>query len=120
MTATVSADRLPVWRLIAGVAVLGSLAGVLIALAPVYVRNYRLSRDITEFAAQPSIRTTPDDGVRTRILELAGERGLPVHAGDVKLEHAAGRLNVDVRYMVEMNLGLYQVDLHFHDSALGR
>ncbi len=43
---TSETEKLPLWRLIAGILVLLGMAGILLALAPVYFEDYQLGRYI--------------------------------------------------------------------------
>lgn len=107
--------RLPLWRAIAGFGVLGSLVGVLLLLAPVYVQNYVLTGRVRAVVAAQA--TATEDVLRSAVLQQATELGLPVLPGDVKVGHPGGKLEVQLRYVVQKSLGPYHVDLHFHPSA---
>jgi hypothetical protein len=113
-------NALPLWRLIAGVAVLGSFAAVIAMLAPIYIDNLRLGRYVRELAATPNAATTPDETLRSEVLQRAGQLDLPVQPGDVQISHKGGTLQLQVKYRVQTNLALYPVDLHFHPDANSR
>jgi hypothetical protein len=51
------------------------------------------------------------------VLLRARQLDLPVTVGDIRIEHAGGKVQVEMRYAVEMTLPLYRVDLHFHPNA---
>ena len=112
--------KLPVWRLIAGILVLLTMAGVLAALAPVYIENYRLSRYTHSLVRAPNAAKTSDGVVRSAILARAKQLDLPVAANDVRITHDGDRLRLQLNYAVQLDFALYQVDLHFHTSAAGR
>ncbi len=125
MNPTASAEArkrgaLPLWRLIAGIAVLGSFGAVIIVLAPVYLDNLRLGHYVRELAATPTTATTPDETIRSEVLAEASQLRLPVHPDDVQITHRDGKLQLDVKYRVRMDLALYPVDLHFHPEANSR
>ena len=117
MTATADARRLPLWRLIAGLFVLGSLAAVLVALAPVYFDNFRLQRSLRELTRRAGATAAADETLRSQVLLRARQLDLPVTGADIRIEHDGGKVQVEMRYAVEMTLPLYRVDLHFHPSA---
>jgi hypothetical protein len=108
---------LPVWRLIAAILVLLSMAGVLLALAPVYFDNFRLSQYIRSLARRPNAASTPDETIRSAVVDRARELDLPIRPEDVKISHSQGKLELQMKYAVQMDFPLYQVDLHFHPSA---
>jgi predicted membrane protein len=111
------AERLPVWRLIAGVLVFIGMAAVLIALAPVYFEDFQLQGFVRDLARRPGIATTPDEAIRAQIVGRAHALDLPVEARDVQISHPNGKIRVQMKYEVQIDFPLYQVDLHFHPSA---
>jgi len=114
---TLTAEKLPLWRLIAGLAVLAAMAAVLLSLAPVYLENYRLQQYLNAMAREPDFAATPDDTVRGRVVAQANALHLPVQPGDIRIARADGGLQLEMRYAVAMNLALYRVDLHFHPGV---
>lgn len=112
--------KLPLWRLIAGILVLLAMASVLIALAPVYFEDYELGEYVRSLAREPNATTMADEAIRSRVLARAHQLDLPVAASDIQVGHANGKLQLQLKYAVEMNFPLYQVDLHFHPRATSR
>jgi hypothetical protein len=104
--------KLPLWRLLCGVAIFAGLAAVLLALTPVTFENFRLGRYVRTLGAT----TTPDEVLRSEILARARDLHLPVQAGDIGIAHPGGRLQLSVNYRVHMDLVVYPVDLHFHQD----
>jgi hypothetical protein len=98
------------WRLIAGIAVLGSFVAVIGFLTPVYLDDYRLHRYVQSVAAASG---TPDETMRAEVIAHAHELNLPVHPGDIHIVHAGGKTKIEMRYTVKMDLAFYPVDLHF-------
>jgi len=116
LTASASPEiRLPLWRAITGFGVLGGLLAVLLALAPVYLTNYRLTAKVRSTVAASAAET--DDVLRTRLIAEAATFGVTALPGEIRISRDSQSLNVEVRYIVHRSLGLYQVDLHFHPSA---
>ena len=109
--------KLPLWRLVLAVLVLGAMAAVLLSLMPVYFENYQLGQFVKQLARAPN---APDDALRAAVLKRARELDLPVDAGDVAITHAEGKSEIKTKYKVQMDFLLYQVDLHFHADAAGR
>jgi hypothetical protein len=109
--------KLPLWRLVLAVAVLGVMAAVLLSLMPVYFENYQLGQFVKQLARGSN---APDDTLRAAVLKRARELDLPVDPGDVAVQHADGKARIETKYKVQMDFLLYQVDLHFHADAAGR
>jgi hypothetical protein len=111
------ADKLPIWRFIAGILVLLGMAGVLLALAPVYYEDYRLREYVRSLVRGANAPTTSDEALRASVMNRAHELDLPVQQSDVVVSHDAGKLHLELKYVVQMDFPLYQVDLHFHPGA---
>jgi hypothetical protein len=105
------------WRTLAGVLILVLLAGFGVLLVPVYVRNFRFERSLGELVRQGSTLQSPDELVRVRVTDRAARLGLPVRPDQVRLKRSPGRLAIEVRYIVPIDLPVYSVDLHFRPSA---
>jgi hypothetical protein len=95
------------------------MAGILLALAPVYVEDYRLGQYIRSLTRGPDFGATPDETLRSAVLARARRLNLPVQPGDVRISHTNGRIQLQLTCKVQMDFPLYQVDLHFHHSATG-
>jgi hypothetical protein len=106
-------QKLPLWRLIAAILVLVTLAGVLMALAPVYFEDFELRQYIRSLASGSNAAGAGDDALRAAVLARARQLDLPVLPGDVQISHPKGKLQVRVKYVVQMDFPLYQVDIHF-------
>ena len=109
--------RLPLWRLIAAILVLAGMAGVLLALAPVYIEDLKLRQYIRSLARDPNAATTPEEELRSAVLSRARQLDLPIQSGDIQISHPEGKLQLQMKYAVQMDFPFYQVDLHFHPSA---
>jgi len=107
-------ERLPLWRLIAALLVVAAMVAVLGALAPVYLRDYRLGQYMKSVA---NAANAQDDVVKEEVLTRAHQLDLPVTPDDLQISHPKGRLEMQVRYAMQMDFSLYQVDVHFHHSA---
>lgn len=104
--------RLPVWRLIAGLAVLGSLIALLGLAAVVHVDNFRLDRYMNALAAEPSSAGLSDSALVGSLLERAKQLDLPVQRDDVSITRTDGRPHFRIArygvqtYLVRMDLRL--------------
>lgn len=90
------------------------MAAVLISLAPVYLEDYRLRQDLREIVRR---QNTSDDALRSAVVARARRLDLPVRPADIQIHHSGGKTQVDMKYAVEMDFRLYQVDVHFHGNA---
>lgn len=113
-------QKLPLWRLIAAILVLAGMAVVLLALAPVYFEDFQLRQYIRSLARAENATTTPDETLRAAVLNRARQLDLPVQPGDIQISHRDGKLQLQMKYAVQMDFPLYQVDLHFHPGATSR
>jgi hypothetical protein len=109
--------RVAWWRIAAGVAVLLLLVLFAVRLLPAYLRNLEFQRALTEIVERPAARTTPDDALRTEVVDRAARLGLPVRLEGVGVKRAERRIEIEVLYVVPVELPLYSVDLHFRLRA---
>jgi len=100
-------NKLPLWRLIAGIAVLASFAGVIAFLTPVYIDDFRL------WIYDRSLPSASDDQLIAEVVTKAHALDLPIKPADIHVLHEGSKTRIQLRYTVEMNLGIYPVDLHF-------
>jgi hypothetical protein len=98
---------LPLWRLIAGLAVLGGFLAVIGFLTPVYIDDIRLHRYVV------NLPPAPDETIRSEVLTRAHQLDLPVRPADIHILHTGEKTKIELKYVVQMNLGVYPVDLHF-------
>lgn len=110
--------RLPLWRLLLGLGVMGILASVLIALGPVYIDDFQLKNFTKALAAKGG--NLSDEAVRGSVAKEAHRLELPVKDGDIQVTHPGGKLAVEIKYIVEITFPIYSVDLHFHTTASGK
>lgn len=104
--------KLPLWRLIAAILVLSVMALVLISIAPVYIENYQLRRYVRTLTGAENAAAMTDDALRGSVLARAKQLDLPVAADDVRITRQNGKPRVQLRYAVQVDFPLYQVDLH--------
>ncbi len=107
--------KLPFWRLILAILILGGSAAVLLSLAPLYLRDWQLRNYLRDEARNPEIVSMADSALRSKIVAQAHNLGLPVTAPDVLITRNRTNVKMEIRYTVSFEL--YQVDLHFHSSA---
>jgi hypothetical protein len=111
-------QKLPLWRLIAGIFVLVAMAGILLSLAPVYFEDYQLRQYVRSLVSDPN--TGPDETLRSAVLARSRQLDLPIEPGDVGISHSDGKLQIQLKYAVQIDFPLYQVELHFHPGATSR
>jgi hypothetical protein len=116
---TAETQKLAPWRLIAGILVLLGMAGILLALAPVYFEDYELGQYIRSLPRAGSA-AAPDEALRSAVLTRSRQLDLPVEPSDIEFAYPGGKRQLQVKYAVQMEFPLYQVDLHFHHSASTR
>ena len=108
------------WRQAAGLAVILVLIFLAVRLLPIYLHNQELQQFVVEVTHRASAPTSSDDVLRAWVLEKAASLDLPVTADNVHIERKAGAVQMEVRYVVRVNLPLYTVDLHFYPGAGSR
>ncbi len=108
----VQEPRLPLWRLVTGLAVLGTLVLLLAVAAIIYLDNFRLHQYMDTLVNQPSSAALSDSALRKSVLERAKELDLPLVTGDVTVNRVNGRAHIKIArlgvqtYLVRMDLRL--------------
>jgi hypothetical protein len=113
-------NRVARWRIAAAAVILAGLVGFLVLFAPIYLRNRRLQTYVSGLTQNVENARKSDDLLRTWVLDKAHTLHLPVAAGNVHIRRTADRLQIDVRYIVRVDLPGYTVDLHFYPGAGSR
>ena len=112
--------KLPRWRAIAGFAVFLGLFADLSLLAPVYYRDYEFERYIQGRLQASVAEAVSDDALRAELVGHAKSLGLPLVPNDVQIQHRNGVTALATFYKIQVDLGLYTVDLHFRPEASSR
>ena len=107
-------------RIVAGVAILAILAAAAVLLAPSYVRNVRFRQYLEAAARQPETRALPDDRIRTAVADRAARLGVPLKPDEIRVDRSMGRLRIEARYIIRIDLPVYTVDLHFRAGGKSR
>jgi hypothetical protein len=105
-----SSLKTPVWRIVAGAAVLAVLVLIGILLIPVYLHNFELDRILR------TSRISSENAAREFVLERARSLGLDISPNQLQLRRLPGTTTMEVRYTVRVSLSVYTVDLHFASS----
>jgi hypothetical protein len=112
----VSAEKLPLWRLIAGFAVLGTLVALLVTAALVYLDNYRLDSYMRSVAAAPASAPLSDGEITGDILDRAKQLGLSVQSSDVQITRPDGRPHIRIaKYSVQTQI--VKMDLRLPEAS---
>ena len=113
-------NRVPRWRIAAGIGILVALAGFGALFAPIYVHNLELQNYVAGITHAVESQAKSDDVLRTWVLDKARRLDLPITEDNVHITRAEGNLQIDVRYFVTVNLPGYTVTLHFYPGAGSR
>lgn len=89
------------------------LVAIGVMLIPPYFENMRLQRYVNTVVHGQQ----PPDMLRAQIVNKAGQLGLPVREGDIRITPQGNGVRVEIVYVIRVDLPLYTVDLHFHPSA---
>jgi hypothetical protein len=87
-------------------------------IVPVYVENYQFQDYLNNAAVEATVRQPqprPED-LQAEIYAKAESLGIPVERQDIKV--SVGRIvTINVHYVVDVDLKLYTLPLHFTPSA---
>lgn len=120
MNAQPEANRVPLWRVIAGVFILAGMVFFLALFTPYYLRNLKLQTFVSETARRVENQTQSDDLLKQMVLAKAHQLDLPVAEDNVHITHSQAGVHIDVRYFVNVSFPGYTVRLHFYPGAGSR
>lgn len=104
---------MPRWRILVALVILGVFLAALAWLAPVYLRHYQLAQAVDRLMEEPGLAERPPELVQVAVAARAAALGIPLKPEQVRVARSAGRLEVEIRYFVRLDLPVYTVDLHF-------
>ncbi|MCW5977178.1 MAG: hypothetical protein KIT09_03835 [Bryobacteraceae bacterium] len=108
------------WRVAGAIAILAVLAAGAALLTPAYWRNLRFEQYLENLVSEADIEKRPDDFVRVAVAGRAASLGIPLRPEDVRVDRGAGRLRIETRYVVRVDVPIYTVDLHFRANSGAR
>jgi len=100
-------------RLGAGVLVLALLGLFAALLTPVYIHAFEFRRFVSSLTRNVAELDRSDSSLRGIVLAKARSLSLPVTASGVQITRAGGDVRINVKYVVQMDLPGYSVQLHF-------
>ena len=120
LTAQPETNRVPLWRVLASLFILGGMLFFMALFTPYYLRNLKLQTFVSETARRVEIQTQPDDSLRQMVLARAHQLNLPVAEDNVHISRSQAGVHIDVRYFVNVSFPGYAVRLHFYPGAGSR
>ena len=107
-------------RLGAAALIAVAMAAIGWAVIPPWWNARELAAAVEQLAQSADSQTRPDAALQLLVVEKARDLGLPVKADDVHIFRRDGRLRIETRYAVDVDLPFYTVRLHFYRGAGSR
>lgn len=105
-------------KLIFALLVIGGMIYAGVQTVPVYVRAYEFQDTLRDLVYQVMAGRRPTaEAVRLGVISKANELSLPVKAEDITVVISMSKVTINVDYHVPVDLGVYQLNLHFTPSA---
>jgi hypothetical protein len=114
------ANRVPLWRVLAALFIVGGMLFFLALFTPYYMRNLKLQTFVSETARHVEVQTQSDDWLKQMVLAKAHQLNLPVEEDNVHITRSQSGVHIDVRYFVNVSFPGYTVRLHFYPGAGSR
>jgi hypothetical protein len=105
------------WRIAAGIGVLVLFVLIGILLAPPYYHDWELQRYLHALAHDPATGNRSTNLVQALVVDKAASLGLPVRTADVHVLRVKDKIQIEVLYIVHIDLPVYTVDLHFRPGG---
>jgi hypothetical protein len=109
-------DRNHFWSILE-LAVLAAIVFVSVQAAPVYLRNRKLADHLHRLAGQPVARYADTEAIQSDVITYARSLNLPVDRQNVRVGTVGGRLTIQLKYEVPVDLEVCTWVLHFEPSA---
>ncbi len=98
--------------------ILAALIYLAAKLLPPYIDNYQLQDDLTTIARYSSYAPNKtEDDIRNEVIGKGREHDVLLKPENVTVEKTGTTVNIDVHYMVHVDLPAHPVDLSFNPSA---
>ena len=101
-----------IWTLI-----LASLVYVAFKVMPTLIGEYQFKDGIQDIAREASVNRKTPEQIRQAVLKEAEKDGLPVEAGDIKVELPGKSVHISADIAVTVDLSVYKWTLNFHPEA---
>jgi hypothetical protein len=102
------------WRTALAVIILGALLFFCALLAPAYWRNWQFTGELDSVCRARAASQVAPEVVRAQVQDRAARMGIPLQHGEIRVTGpAGGHLEIEVLYIVRVDLGIYTADLHF-------
>lgn len=102
------------WRTALAVAILAALVFFCALLAPAYWRNWQFTGELETICRERAPSQVAADIVRAQVQDRAAQMGISLRHEEIRVTGpAGGRLEIEVFYVVRVDLGVYTADLHF-------
>jgi hypothetical protein len=101
-------------RIAFAVLIAGAMAAVGTAVIPPWWKSRQLTAIVEGIAQSADSATRPDDALKLSVVEKARDLGLPLTVDNVRIDRRDGRLRIETRYDVLVDLPYYTVRLHFY------
>lgn len=108
---------------ISGVLLLLVVAAIVFAsfkILPPYIDNYRLQDTMETVARNATYNRRTEAAIRKLIWDEARQLEIPIEENQIMVQVNGPSVNIAARYMVTVDLLVYQVDLNFAPAAGNR
>ena len=106
------------FKAILSLVVLGAMVYVGYKLIPPYAHNYQFTEEITSIARLSSYaQGKTDEDIKQEVLAKARDLDVPLKSDDIRVQKTGTSVNIDVNYVVHVELPGYPVDLKFNPTA---
>ncbi len=99
---------------------LAALIFLAVRLFPPYLGNYRLQDAVENLASRATYSRMLESDIRREIIGRAREFGIQLENRQVAVRKTRASVDIAVQYMVQVDLGVREVELRFEPSAGNR
>jgi hypothetical protein len=100
-----------------GILILVAMVVLGAAMLPPYIENFSVQQWLEDYTHNPANAQRPADLIKVDLIEGASRKGIAVQPGEIRIRQSGGQLGIEMRYVVPVDLVVYQVSLHFRPKA---
>ena len=97
--------------------VIGTAIFLALRLGPLYYSNHNFKSDVETEVSRAGANSLKDETIIDNILAVARMHEIELKREDIKVDHSAGLVHVDVNYAVPVSFGLFKRDMGFQIAA---
>ena len=82
-------------------------------LGPPYFNHYEYKGEMKQAISRFGARSIPDENIKRELVSTAAKNNIPLNNENIQIRRFAGRINIDVEYIIPVDLLIMKYNLRF-------